>query len=65
MEFRGSGSGTGRGFGGDGSSSSGSLGGGDNKGSGATGSDQSLWQMGMSRRNKGDSRRTRVSFLLF
>lgn len=31
----------------------------------APGSDPSVWQFGMARRAKGDTRRTRVSFLLF
>ena len=35
------------------------------KGGGAAGSDPGIWQFGMARRAKGDSRRTRVSFLLF
>ena len=35
------------------------------KSSGGAGGDPSIWQFGMARRGKGDSRRTRVSFLLF
>ncbi|KAG5893500.1 hypothetical protein JTB14_031643 [Gonioctena quinquepunctata] len=42
LEFRGAGTGTGRGSGGDGGSSSGGGASGDNKGVGATGTDQSL-----------------------